>query len=336
MDEIIFYSKYNFFFGNYTEYNNSYEIINIQFPEAIFDWKEPSQKQLKDLEENLIFWKKKSKIVFTMNDLKNHYDENNKFLELFKLVHRYADGVIHLGKYSYENYKCLFSFYCKHTVIYHPLYDTLLENFENNDFQKKFQINLDKKYVVAVIGAIRSFEEARLMLKVFKNIPRKNKILVVPQMIQFTNLPSFWPYRYRRLYKIVAEFVFCFPLLKKQYFFGFKFVEYSLIVDLLKRTDLMIIPRIRNLNSGNLFLGLTFDIPMIIPKVGNLTEIATLFDFPTLNLKEMNMKEVISHQVGLKSNYLVQKGDYIEKKKKFSASIIAKQYDDFFNIMINQ
>ncbi|WDF59098.1 hypothetical protein PQ462_20575 [Flavobacterium sp. KACC 22758] len=330
LDEIIYFSNCNFIFGDFNEYKNHYEIVNIQFPEAIFNWIAPTNKQLIDLERKIILWKKKSKVVFTLNDIKSHYDKENVFNDLFELIQKHVDAVIHLGNYSLKQYRHLFSENCEHTVIYHPLYESLISDFESADFNDKVQLSLKNKYLVSVIGNIRSVEEAKLVFKIFNKIPQKNKFLIVPNMFPFMELPSYLPYRFRKIYRKIAEIVFRFPLRKSQYFFGFKFIDYNRMVDLVQNSSLLIIPRIRNLNSGLLYLGLTFDKPMIIPKVGNMTEVADFFRFPTLDLEKSNFDEVVKRQSDSKIHLYFQTNEYAEKKRLFKPSVIAKEYETFF------
>jgi len=292
-DEINKYASCKYVYGVLDDYKSIYKIVNIQFPEAIFSFRAPSKEQLIDLEEKILIWKKKSKIVLTINDIESHYDKERKFSTLFKLLYKYADGVIHFGNYSLNKYKSVFPEECQHKLINHPLYDSLLNGKEVFDFQDKFKIDFQDKYVVSAIGSFRSIEEVRLLFKIFRKIPVKNKFLVVPNMLQLLNPKYFRPYRFRNIYKYIYEKIICFPLKKEQYFFDHRFLEYGYMVDLVSNSSLMIIPRINNLNSGNLFLGLTFNKPMVIPKIGNLTEVAEYFNFPTLDLEKRNYNEVL-------------------------------------------
>ncbi|SFD72716.1 glycosyltransferase family protein [Flavobacterium phragmitis] len=334
LDEIINFSNCTFIFNDFNSYETTYEIVNIQFPEAIFKWIVPSDEQLIDLEKKILMWKKHSKIIYTLNDIKSHYNENNQYNHLFRLIQKHADGVIHLGEYSLAKYKFLFSQNCIHTVIYHPLYESLIKDFTIDSFQEKYNLDFKNKYIVSVIGEVRSKEEVKFIFEIFKRIPLKNKFLVVPNMLMYNALPTFFPYRFRKVYRKIEEFLFCYPLLKKQYFFGFKFVEYKYMVDLVKQSSLLIIPRTKNLNSGNLYLALSFDKPMIIPKVGNQTEIINLFNFPAINLKTKNYKEVIDSIV-INGKPFFKTKDYLEKKEKFMPKNIAAQYDLFFYKLIN-
>ncbi len=333
-DEIINYSKNEFSFGYFKDYDSSYSIVNIQFPEAIFDLEIPKKEQLMELEAEMRKWKKKSKIVLTLNDDKSHYDEENKYGDLFKLINKYIDGVIHLGQYSLKSYKDNFPEKCKHVVIFHPLYESLLINSNPVNFEEKFNLDFKGKYVVTAIGSIRSLEEVKLLLKIFKGLPQKNKLLIVPNMFNFKQKPNFIPYRFRKIYNYWIEKRYCFPLKKNQYLFGYKFIDYDLMVDLVKKTSVLAIPRMKNLNSGNLFLGVTFDKHMIIPKIGNLTEVAELFGFPVLDIEQNNFKKSLLKIVKVNECYSRSSNNYQELKKRFSPFEIAKQHELFFNDLI--
>lgn len=323
-DEIINKSSFNFVFGNFKEFKSSYSIVNIQFPEAIFDWNVPSKRQLVELETCLKEWKKSTKIVYTLNDFKSHYDTKNEFQDVFNLIQHYADGVIHLGNYSLKNYTSFFPADARHAVIYHPLYESL-KVLKTKDVSEKFNAEYNNKFIVSAIGNIRSMEEAKHLLKIFKKIERKDKILIVPKMFNFFKLPKYLPYRFRHIYRSLIEFWYCFPLKKEQYHFGFSFIEYPMMVDLLKKSSLMIIPRLKSLNSGLLFLGLTFDKPMLIPKIGNLTEVAHLFGLPLFDISKNKLNiDLEDFQKKYKSS------EYLEKKKAFLPEIIAQQYQQFF------
>ena len=335
-DEIINFSKCQFIYGDFKNFNLDYDVVNIQFPEAIFNWSAPTEAELEDLEKELLIWKKYSKIVLTLNDAKSHYDLENKYNDLFTLIQKNVDGVIHLGNYSLENYSQCFSKGCKQVVIFHPLYESLLSNYKTQNIENKFSVDFESKFVVVAIGAIRSIEEFKLILKMFKNIPNKNKLLIVPNQFNFAKRPDYIPYRFRKIYTYLIHKYYCFPLIKSQYFFGYKFIDYEFMVDLVEKSSLILIPRIKNLNSGNLFLGLTFDKPMIIPKIGNLSEVATFFNLPVIDLSKKNFKQEINKTLELINKDHYFENEYINKKKKFSPTIIAAEYDTFFKSITNR
>lgn len=335
LDEIITYSKATFIYGNCNEYKKHYSIVNIQFPEAIFDWKMPTQEQLLELEDYFVQWKKHSKIVYTMNDLKKHSNNAPMFDKLFQLVHKYADGVIHLGTFSLNEYSSLFSDKCQHKVIYHPIYASLAkEDFKILNIQRIIPFDLNGKYIISAIGSIRSRKEMRLILKIFKNIEIKNKVLIVPRMSQFATIPKFIPYRYRKLYRNIADKINFYSIRSEEYFVGNVFLEYDYLVDLVQKSSLLIIPRVDNLNSGNLFLGLTFDKKMLVPSVGNLSEILTLFKVPSFDFKKINKRTVNEFILSITNKPYYDSIGYEQNISKFHPSVIGAEHDVFFKFLI--
>ena len=68
LDEIINHSKHTFMYDHYLNYNTSYGFVNIHWPEAIFDWKEPTLEELEILEQNILAWRKNSVFIYTKHD----------------------------------------------------------------------------------------------------------------------------------------------------------------------------------------------------------------------------------------------------------------------------
>lgn len=329
-DEIIQYSKFEYVFDDYHHYDSQCKIVNIQFPEAIFDWQLPSKAMLLDLEKELQIWKSNSKIVYTMNDFKSHYKNDTIYDELFSLIYKYADGVVHLGNFSKEKYDNLFSKSCVHNVIYHPTYSSLLKDYPTKNIQDLISFDIKDKYIVSSIGSIRSKEEMDMIFNFFKKIPRKNKVLIVPRILFFKKVPTWIPYRFRKkVAKIIAYFNL-FTIRKELYFIDDKFLEYPYLVDLIKKSSLIIIPRVKNLNSGNLFLGLTFDKNMVVPNVGNIKEILSRFKIPFFNFDTVTDGKVADFVKTLETTNYFELENYETKKDEFHPMKIAKSYDDFF------
>jgi hypothetical protein len=91
---------------------------------------------------------------------------------------------------------------------------------------------------------------------------------------------------------------------------------------------------LRSLNSGIVFLGLTFNKPMLIPKIGNLTEIGEQFNFPLLDLENENFKEVITELTSEQFQKTFETTHYKMKKQKLHPQNIANEYENFFKKII--
>ena len=329
-DEIIQYSYFEYIFDDYHNYDAQCKIVNIQFPEAIFDWQLPSKDMLADLERELQIWKSNSRIVYTMNDFKPHYKNDSLYNKLFNLIYQYADGVIHLGNFSKEAYKDLFSKTCLHKVIYHPTYTSLLKNYTIKDIQELTSFDLKDKYIVSSIGSIRSKEEMKMIFNFFKKIPKENKVLIVPRILFYKNVPNWLPYRFKKPFAKIIAYYNLFAIKKELYYIDDKFLEYPYLVDLIKKSSLIIIPRVKNLNSGNLFLGLTFNKNMVVPNVGNIKEILSIFKIPFFNFNKINNANVADFIQTLETTNYFEVENYETIKEEFHPMKIAKSYDDFF------
>lgn len=327
------YSTNQFVFGSREDYEESYDIVNIHFPEAIFNWIPPTPSQLQKFEKELMYWKQHSKIVLLFNDHQTHYDTKGFFEPLFKLVNSYVDLVIHFGTYSMKKFKSRFPEKCMHKNINHPIYDSLLKMSTEN-FENRFNTNFEGKYVVSAIGNIRSKDEALMVLKVFKKIPVKNKVLVVPNMYNLFAIPKMFPYRFRKIYRFFVKLYYFFPLQHKQCVFHYNHISYELMVDLVKKTSLIIIPRKSSINSGVLFMGLTFNKAMVIPRIGNLTEVANKFNFPSLDLQKQLQPQVkaIVHYFQESCKF---SAEYECVKKLHYPENVAFEYDTLLNTFEN-
>jgi hypothetical protein len=114
-----------------------------------------------------------------------------------------------------------------------------------------------------------------------------------------------------------------------------KFLEYEYLVDLIKKSSMLFIPRIRSLNSGNLFLGITFDKFIIAPKIGNITEIAQKFEIPLIDFQSKNINSVVEEQYfKYKTNQFYSKYNQ-HQKEYFHPKNISLKTDQFYDSLFN-
>ncbi|WP_139958085.1 glycosyltransferase family 4 protein [Flavicella sediminum] len=250
-----------FSYGACTDYNTSYDIVNIHWPEGLFKWEEPTEVQLSTLESQLLFWKKHSKIVVVLHNAHPHYNDSKRFVQLYDLVLRNADGIIHLGNFSKNKYAARYK-NANHIVIEHPLYTMLPNTVSRNEAREKLGISKKSK-VILVFGALRSAEEEKMVLKAFQKLKLKDKILVIPRFyFNFLNQKN------RYIKKIEKSFYEWNPkyLLQQQY------VEDEEIQVYAKAADILLVVRRNNLNSGNIFLSWSFQRNVVAPAIANMGE----------------------------------------------------------------
>lgn len=324
-DEIIKYSKSEFVFDHYQNYDSSFQIVNIHWPESIFNWKLFSVEELDNFERALLDWKKHSKIIYTVHNLKPHGEFNIHHERLYQLIAENADVFVHLGEYSKEMFQRQFK-NASHCVIRHPLYSNSFSIFDKYEARNLLKIKNDALVIIAP-GKIRNKAEKKMILKAFGAIRNRKKILIVPNMYKkniWRKLPGY--YKFKNIFNR--------PIFKKNlnpsYFFDYRFKSHEELALMMSASDIVFIPRIEILNSGNVFLGLTYDKIIIGPDQGNIKEHLEIFGFPIFNpYSTKSVKKALSDGVDCleKKNHKI---NAINLEPFFPVNVAAK-FDDLVN-----
>lgn len=256
--------------------SGDYDIIHLQWPEALFNWKENvGQKDLHDLVECLNYWKGKAKLLITRHNA-SPYLHNNKFYEeIYEEIFKAVSTIIHLDNYSVGEFSRHYpDVQVQHVVIPIGAYTNYPNVLSKTEARKKLRIS-DKKFVILVFGSIRTEEEKILILESFDLIKIKNKILLV----------SRWPY-YPERWKRWKEYV--------QHYWSSKYhIKSHEVADndvqiYLNASDILLIPRRKALNSSMLTLGVTFGKTVVGPNIGSIGEILNRIGNPTFEPDDIN------------------------------------------------
>ncbi len=265
-----------------------FDIIHIQWPESLLLWKEPTIKNLSDLEQRLAGWKKRgSKIIVTRHNYEPHtYFPLNK--ELYRTVYQKADGIIHFSSFSQKEFRLRYPDLtdCEHAVIPHPWYKDLSNNTTRSNSRKRLGLS-DKDRVFLVFGNIREREEQDMVISSFLNCQVKSKKLVFSNGI-LTEIAreSIRRYPLRYVRRVLARFFSYNYYRFKRINIRDQFVPSEEIQLYLNAADVLIIQRIDQLNSGNIPLGFTFGKVVIGPDNGNIGEILRQTGNPVFDPKD--------------------------------------------------
>ena len=156
--EIILHSKNEFFYGDLNTNTDGFQFVLIQWIEQLFQWKEPTEEELIELENKITEWKrKKMKILHILHNEKRHYGMTNLFKKLYNLIFESTDVFVHFGDFSLTKYQKIFN-NSKHVLINHPLYlNTFLDKRKDKDKARE-ELNISKNTTVVIIpGTIRNF-----------------------------------------------------------------------------------------------------------------------------------------------------------------------------------
>lgn len=335
-DEIIQFTKHEFIFDNYRNYKKEYQCVNIHWPESIFDWVEPTLLEIDEFKTLLLEWKKYSKIIYTVHNLKPHLRQTDNYEKLYKIIESNADVFIHLGIYSKEFFEKKYN-KAEHKIVKHPLFKISNEVLDKKTSRKLLGIDNNALVIIAP-GRIRNLNEKKMVIDAFKSIRRKNKVLISTNMLKQEELFYFpWRYRFKRLIDIKAIFnkYFKAKYVEPKYIFNYHFTDAKTFSLMLSASDIVLIPRIEILNSGVLFLGLTYKKIIVGPNQGNITEHLKMFNFPIFNpmfLKSVNTALAEAIKLFEKSTYKFD----AHTLDRFLPKEVALVYDNIFKEILKK
>ncbi|SDR69124.1 hypothetical protein SAMN04488552_0535 [Christiangramia echinicola] len=333
LKEISLFSKYGFINGRLEDVNEDIKIINVHWPEAIFGWSEPTEEELDRLEMQISECKKTAKLVYTKHDYLRNKGTTKNFTRLFKIIEENSDAFIHLGEKSKSIYQKLYPS-AIHTRIYHPLFKNTFQTFTKEEARNTLGIQKDA-FVIIVPGQIRTHKERDMILKAFKGLEfkKRQKVLIATNMR--TELRYDFPGRVRL--KPFFDFQNFFKERFKgshtppTFYFNYSHLdekEYSLRFS---ASDMVLIPRINILNSGNIFLGLALNKIVVGPGIGNMEEILKQNGLPVFNPdSHRSIKSAIEEGIKLSNS----KEFEFSNTHEYDPEIIAREYDDFLKSLL--
>lgn len=311
----------------YQNYNSSFEIVNIHWPEAIFNWVEPSEDELSKFDNALKVWKKKSVIVYTKHDLVRTKGNTLNFSKLFQIVEENTDVFVHLGEYSKRIYVEKYP-NAKHEIIFHPLLSNSFQLSNKNEAREILGIGNEALVIIAP-GNIRSFRERKLILKSFIGIKAKNKVLISTNMRNELRYDFPGRIRLKKYFDVQGYVINSFKVkhLPPQYFFTYNPLSTEALSLRMSAADIVIVPRVDILNSGIVFLGLTFGKVTVGPNIGNIGEQLKELNYPVFNPNSIS-SVTKALEKGIKLNL---SGDYIGNSlEKYLPINVAREYDRIF------
>jgi glycosyltransferase involved in cell wall biosynthesis len=228
-----------------------------------------------ETEKRLRFWAERSRLVVTRhNHLPHDAVKDPMWEKMYEIFYRHVDGVAHFAGASVAEFRQRYrdtAYYRDraplHTVIAHQNYASLPNRLSRGEARARLRIDAKAK-VMLVFGAIRNFEERDLILRTFRDLKVAGKVLLVSRWreklagVSWIRL-KYWLRDLARLYY----------RLHPRYHFNYGFVEEADTQIYLNAADVLFIPRLRVLNSGNITLGMTFGRVVVGPDSWDVGEL---------------------------------------------------------------
>ena len=256
------------------------DVIHLHFPEYMtFEHEDAYQKGLKDeliaaTEERLKFWGQRAKLVITRHVLLPHDAlKDPQWEKMYEAVYRHVHGVVHFAQASVDEFKQRYQKtdfvhgQPQHAIVPHHNYTSLANVVSRQEARETLGIS-KRSQVMLVFGAIRNLEERDLILRTFQGLNAKHKVLLVSRWKETLAKVSWIRLKYwlRDLNRLYYR-------LHPSYRFNYRFVEEEDTQLYLNAADVLFIPRLKVLNSGNITLGMTFGKVVVGPDSWDVGEL---------------------------------------------------------------
>lgn len=310
-------------FSTFWENQGHFDIVQLNWPEELTQWREPTDIELVLLRRVLKQWREAARIVVTRHNFHPHYADTERYRELYEIVYAAAHAVVHMGEFSVREYRERYAgrkFIDSQiqAVIPHPVFSSYPETVDQQGAKRGLGIN-SETYVLLAFGRIQSAFEKNIVIDAFLQLPFKDKIVIVPG---WKSAQGKEPVNRIKWLRVRAS---------KRFRREDRFVSAAEVSALFSAADLALIPRNNVLNSGLISLCIKFDCPMISPKCGNLTEIAEKMGVPTFNPDdESSLRNLLldgSLKRGVPANYQAL-------RTEFSQASTVQKYENLYRKLL--
>ena len=253
----------------------AFDVVHIQWPEALTRWREPSKEDFRFLESVFHRWKsQKTAIVTTIHNEFPHgsHTESNK--RLYELVFRNADAMVHLGERSkvvVQNRYGKDEDRVFHRVIPHGNYQWYSRDAPWGNARAQLGLPEDI-FILLSFGRIRHRGELRLLLQAANCLKTWGGRLVIAGRLPHNSKKTF-KYAATRLPVWLSSNVALFE----------QFVPDEKVSVFFEASDALFVPRVDALNSGNVALGYTFGKVVAGPDTGVIGEELQRLGNPTFD-----------------------------------------------------
>lgn len=268
------------------EENLKPDIIHLHWPELLVKSYLPDRSRVDLLTpthfsrviDALKSYKKKgAKIVTTIHNERPHKDSEGQFYNFYSNVYHLSDGFIHMGKISEELMKKQFD---GETIdklsftIPHGNYDYFPDDLTREHCRSLLHIHPQHKLILA-FGAIRTEAELNLGLNAFLEANVDHSVYLMAGKLPYPYKSQWKHFKARR--KLYRHYF------NKRIRITEQVISPEGVQIYLKASDLILIPRINTLNSGNVALGFTFGKVVVGPNYGVIGELLNETGNPVFN-----------------------------------------------------
>ncbi|MFC1660017.1 hypothetical protein ACFL3S_00945 [Gemmatimonadota bacterium] len=237
-------------------------VIHIHWPEALTKWREPRPNQIAAIEAWLRGQSRTSIVVVTIHNEHPHFRDSRRYRQLYRTVLSNAHGLIHLGEASVPKIRDRYgSPEQEHKVIPHGDYSCLPNATTKEEAREALRLPKAQPVILA-LGDLRHWGELNLLLRgTLGGGTNEARLVMAGRLLGFR--------RFRGLSLPIEAAVALHP--RVHLFKGW--VPERNMQLYLNAADVLFIPRLKALNSGNVSLGFTFGKVVVGPEIGVIGEV---------------------------------------------------------------
>ena len=315
-----------------------FDVVHLHFPEYMTARHEEqyirglSDDLIAQTEDCLSWWGQRSKLVITRHVLLPHDALTNpQWEKMYEAVYRQVHAVVHFASASIREFRERYRQTQfahgepQHAVIPHHNYASLPNTISRNEARSRLGLAEDRQ-VMLVFGAIRNFEECDLILRTFRSLRLPRKLLLVSRWkerladVRWVRL-KYWLRDLNRLYY----------RLHPDYQFNYGFVEEADTQLWMNAADVLFIPRLKVLNSGNITLGMTFGKVVVGPDSLDVGQLLRETGNPTFDpARPDTAAEAVENGLRLAKEGQLGPANQKLAMEAWSASQCAEMYLEFF------
>ena len=228
-----------------------FDIVIFQWPEVLIKWETATRDKVDFVRNKILNWKKAGiKLFATIHNEQPHAGANDYTFELYKLIYDNCNAVVHLGENSISILRASIGYKkeVEDVVIPHGNYSFFSNKSDRNSARDYLKFSKDK-WIFLIFGHIRNKEERNIIITLSKILKKYNgEVVVAGKLLNLNNnrrrVKYYWDRRYFFLRSNISLFEGFISNDEVHYFFN--------------AADILFIPMIKSLNSGNVALGFTF------------------------------------------------------------------------------
>lgn len=227
-----------------------FDVVHIQWPEAMLDWRKADNADVQFISEKIEQWKMSgTAIVATVHNLGPNQQVNRHAADLYETVYGNCDAIVHLGRVSRKLAKQKIAYSIpedREFVVPHGDYSFFKNEVSREKARARFGISEGGPVFVAV-GQTRNLKEIGLLQATAEFLSDHGGTLLVGGRISgnVKNSP-----RGRLMTFFLAK--------RRNVVVHDRLIPAEEIQYYLNAAEVLLVPRVKSLNSGNVSLGFTF------------------------------------------------------------------------------